>query len=510
MKTKLLFALTLFASQHLFAQQTRIVPDCVIPFSFTATGSTSSLTCGAPNGVPNSPGIASWILVYSNTGFSAISLVVQSAPDNAGVPGAWATFAGTVLTSAQYPGSTGANPNTALTSGFTGFAGYYPWMRVTLSSKTGTGTVKGNLYGYLNSTLAKAGGGGGGGGGYNTIQNNGVSLPMETVLNFVNGGCVDNPGVSTDCTFAASTGTGAVVGYSSTAVTLPAAGTTYIPPVGGGLPSTTEANVQASAPVASPVVNFYALISLPPGTGNTIKFTFRDAGSSQSLTCTISGFPSTTCKDTSHTFTPTVGDLLDIKIDTTGTVSITPNIQIFYEYGAGGGGGGGVIAHHQYYTAAVHNNTMGGLDFPSMVNAGTSVTNLAPSNLLGVMALQESATGNFIVGIPSTWDSSAITVNVDAMTSTNSTGNYSLTPSYFCITNGTDLVTGVSYTSGSTVTHAAPGGTGSGFYRQVFSLTVAASGCVAGGAVEITITRGASDAYSATVYMAGADVIINY
>ena len=159
---KKLILLLLLSTFFAFAQ-TRVTPDCVIPFNFTTTASTGNLTCGAPNGVPNGPGIASWIVVYDSTGFSALSLVVQSAPDASGSPGSWATFAGTVLSNTQYLGSSGINPNTATTSAFTGFAGYYPWMRVTLASITGTGRVKGNLFGFLNSTLAKAGGGGGGG-----------------------------------------------------------------------------------------------------------------------------------------------------------------------------------------------------------------------------------------------------------------------------------------------------------------------------------------------------------
>lgn len=171
--------------------QTRVTPDCVIPFNFTTTASTGNLTCGAPNGVPNGPGIASWIVVYDSTGFSALSLVVQSAPDNAGAPGSWATFAGTVLSSAQYIGSSGINPNTATTSAFTGFAGYYPWMRVTLASKTGTGRVRGNLYGYLNSTLTSAGAGGGGGGGCTSpctvVQPTASALNVTSVETLFNG-----------------------------------------------------------------------------------------------------------------------------------------------------------------------------------------------------------------------------------------------------------------------------------------------------------------------------------
>ena len=157
---KLLFLLLLPLAA--FAQNTKIVPACAIPFSFTTTGTTTNLTCGAPNGKQNGNGVSFWILDYYSTGFSGLSLVVQSAPDNAGAPGSWGTFGGTVLTSSQLPGSTGINPNTATTSAFTGFAGYFPWMRVELASITGTGRVSGTLYGYYESPFAGAGGGGSG------------------------------------------------------------------------------------------------------------------------------------------------------------------------------------------------------------------------------------------------------------------------------------------------------------------------------------------------------------
>jgi len=142
----------------LFAQTT-IKPDCTISFNFTTTASTSNLTCGN-----NTQGIVNWIVVYSSTGFTGLSLEFQSAPDAGGTPGTWVSFAGTVLSSTQYVGSSGINPNTSTTAAFTGFAGYFQWNRVTLLSITGTGRVTGNAYGFLNSTLATAGGGGGGGG----------------------------------------------------------------------------------------------------------------------------------------------------------------------------------------------------------------------------------------------------------------------------------------------------------------------------------------------------------
>jgi hypothetical protein len=135
-------------------------------------------------------------------------------------------------------------------------------------------------------------------------------------------------------------GGGGVLGYSATALTLPTAGTTFLAPVGGALASTTEANVTANAPAAAAISNMYVSLSAAPGTGNTVAFTFRDAGSSTTLTCTISGATATSCNDVTHSFTPVVGDALAIQVVTTGTVIITPAAKIIVEYGVMGGGGG--------------------------------------------------------------------------------------------------------------------------------------------------------------------------
>src|SRR5271165_6758247 len=208
---------------------------------------------------------------------------------------------------------------------------------------------------------------------YNLIESAGSALTQRPTLNFVSGvTCVDNAGANrTDCTgsagsslaievgggspntpttlnFATSgtgcslgtTGTmtqtvtwtcnvaGGVVGYSAPAIVLPAAGTTFIPYVGGGIASTTEANVQSAAPVSSAISNMYVNLSSAIGAGNTATFTYRDNTSSQVLTCQVSGTGAggSTCKDITHTFTPAVGDLLDIQIVTTGTVVVTPTV----------------------------------------------------------------------------------------------------------------------------------------------------------------------------------------
>jgi hypothetical protein len=208
--------------------------------------------------------------------------------------------------------------------------------RPTLNFVSGTTCVDNAGSNQTDCTSAAAG-------GYATIDQAGTPLTQRTILNFIGAGvtCVDNSGATrTDCTIPSSGGTiaGGVIGYSAPAVTLPAAGTTYIPPVGGGLPSTTEANVQVLAPVASPISNMSVVMSAAIGLGNTISFTYRDTASSQTVTCTISGATAKTCSDLTHSFTPVALDPLDIMIVTTGNVVVAPNINITTQYGAAAGG----------------------------------------------------------------------------------------------------------------------------------------------------------------------------
>ena len=124
-----------------YAQQTVVQqPDCIIFFAFTAAGQTSPL---APNaGFSNlTNGCTTWNVSYANSGFSAISLVFQSAPNVSGAAGTWVTFANGTLLS-------GVNPNTNTTGTFTWLTGYNPWVRMTLASATGVGVVNGAVYGY--------------------------------------------------------------------------------------------------------------------------------------------------------------------------------------------------------------------------------------------------------------------------------------------------------------------------------------------------------------------------
>lgn len=129
-------------------------PDCKINFTFTATGRQPA--AGFTNGTPSEPGCVTWTIVYYSTGFSALSLRLDSAPDASGVAGSWGAFGGTTLA--------GTNPQTTTTQNYFVGQGYFPWMSVNLTTVTGTGSIKGTAYGwkvpsqpYTSATITPAG-----------------------------------------------------------------------------------------------------------------------------------------------------------------------------------------------------------------------------------------------------------------------------------------------------------------------------------------------------------------
>lgn len=127
---RLLFGLLLLTGG--LAAQT---PDCIIPFTFTFAGQRSAINgCGR-----NVQGVFEWRVVYNSTGFAALSLRLESARDNNGVPGTWGAFTGTLIS--------GVNPNTNTTSATTDMTGYNGFVSVSFTSGTGAGTISGTLYG---------------------------------------------------------------------------------------------------------------------------------------------------------------------------------------------------------------------------------------------------------------------------------------------------------------------------------------------------------------------------
>ena len=216
-----------------------------------------------------------------------------------------------------------------------------------------------------------------GGTGLQTLTSGGVLLGAGTSpVTFATSAdntqalCGGNPpafGVS--CKSTAGSGGGITV-YSGSALTVTAA--TYYFPVGGGaLPSTTEANVDVEAPSPATLANFYVQMSVAFGTGNSGVFTWRKAGSSQSLTCTISGVSATTCSDVTHSFNVAQGDLIDVQLVTTGTIVVMPNIVMAVQFGTTGSNGtvnAGTSGQLGYY-AASGTAISGGPPASSIVNA---------------------------------------------------------------------------------------------------------------------------------------------
>ena len=158
-----------------------------------------------------------------------------------------------------------------------------------------------------------------------------------------------------DATWAsvAATGSGGgIVGYSAASLSL--SGTLYFPYVGGGLPSSTEANVDSPAPVAATVSNFYVDVSAAPGGGNSLALTIRKNGADTSVTCTISGASATSCNDTAHSFAVAANDQLTVKLVTTGIIAGTPTLVTTMQYGTTNSNGTvntGTINQLGYYAA---------------------------------------------------------------------------------------------------------------------------------------------------------------
>ena len=118
-----------------------VTPDCLIFYDFTANGSSASFD-------NRFLGCKTWYVAYTSTGFPALTLTFEDAPDNNGVAGAFVAFAGTIVE--------GVNPNVALTQASTIMYGYYPWVRITLSGAVaGAGRrLRGTFYGYRQVPVA--------------------------------------------------------------------------------------------------------------------------------------------------------------------------------------------------------------------------------------------------------------------------------------------------------------------------------------------------------------------
>lgn len=121
-------------------------PDCIIPFQFTAAGTTADFNNKGRYDATGQfvGGCTTWHMEYASTGFSVDSMEFQGAPDATGVAGTYVTWGSTIGSLA-----TGTTlPLTSITqSQATGYR-YSPWVRVKATTLTGTGTVIGVLMGW--------------------------------------------------------------------------------------------------------------------------------------------------------------------------------------------------------------------------------------------------------------------------------------------------------------------------------------------------------------------------
>ena len=117
-----------------------------------------------------------------------------------------------------------------------------------------------------------------------------------------------------------------LVTYSSSIQTI-VAGTYYAPFGGGAALSSTEASVKNSIPVSASAVNLAVSLSAAPGAGNTLVVTLRDNGANATLTCEIDD-TATTCSNNSNLDLLAAGDLISYSVVTTGTITVTPNVNI--------------------------------------------------------------------------------------------------------------------------------------------------------------------------------------
>jgi hypothetical protein len=85
------------------------------------------------------------------------------------------------------------------------------------------------------------------------------------------------------------------------------------------LSASSAAGFRTVMPRAGTIKNLFAAVSVAPGAAKSWAFTVRKNGVDQALTCTISGASATNASDTSHSFTVTAGDEIEIKVAPSGT-----------------------------------------------------------------------------------------------------------------------------------------------------------------------------------------------
>jgi hypothetical protein len=112
----------------------------------TTAGTFNSATVNNKDGA----GCDGWVVTYSSFGFATVSVLLQDAPlTTAGAAGTFVSFAGTIVTGF-------VNPTTATTQGEIRATGYFPYVRVQITT-TGTGYLTAEFHGFKNNPNSGSG-----------------------------------------------------------------------------------------------------------------------------------------------------------------------------------------------------------------------------------------------------------------------------------------------------------------------------------------------------------------
>jgi hypothetical protein len=126
---------------HLFSGSpivhAQVPVPCMASGQYTATGVSATID-------NRRTGCYQWRVSYNSTGFSGISVQLEYAPDNNGVPGSWSVFTGSVVTD-------GSNPSTSTNTATIGIHSNAAWVRLNLVTAIGSGALTYQIWG-ANST----------------------------------------------------------------------------------------------------------------------------------------------------------------------------------------------------------------------------------------------------------------------------------------------------------------------------------------------------------------------
>ncbi|KKM77158.1 hypothetical protein LCGC14_1372920, partial [marine sediment metagenome] len=125
--------LLLFWAASILPAQVGRLPDCFLYFDLDAAESSGEFD-------NRQVGCVDWSVTMANDGFTVLTVTFQEAPDSGDAPGAFVTYTGTTVD--------GANPLTGTGSDSFRGNGYRAYVRVTSSALTGTGNIRGIIYGF--------------------------------------------------------------------------------------------------------------------------------------------------------------------------------------------------------------------------------------------------------------------------------------------------------------------------------------------------------------------------